>query len=155
MILSKSANYALRATICLAEAADGTRVRGSEIAERLDVPPNYLSKSLRELARTDLLESTRGPGGGFALARPAAELTLADVVRHFDEIPSEASCLLGRDRCSDADPCRAHTRWVTARGAVVDFLENTRLLDLTARAGRGAVAGEGAETVLAQPDPGS
>lgn len=130
MILSKSARYALRATLYLAESGSGDPVPVDEIAGRLGVPRNYLSKILHVLARNDVLESTRGPGGGFRLGRPAKDLVLSDVVRHFDGRPDETACLLGRDRCSEADPCGAHERWARARRAVVDFLDLTRLIDL-------------------------
>ena len=135
MILSNSARYALRAALCLSEAERGAPVPVDDIAGRLGVPRNYLSKILHVLARSGLLESTRGPGGGFHLARPAGELSLADVVRHFDTIPSETSCLLEREECSDADPCPAHGHWVDVRERLVDFLENTRLTDLAAEDG--------------------
>lgn len=130
MILSKSARYALRATLFLAEVRSDEPVPVDEIAARLDVPRNYLSKILYVLARSDLLESTRGPRGGFRLGRPAAELVLSDVVCHFDDRPDETTCLLGRGRCSQADPCRAHERWARVRGSVADFLDQTRLIDL-------------------------
>jgi Rrf2 family iron-sulfur cluster assembly transcriptional regulator len=154
VILSKSANYALRATICLAEAGERGPVPVDEIAERLEVPRNYLSKLLHVLARTDLLDSTRGPGGGFRLARPAEELSLADVVRHFDDIPSETSCLLGRDRCSDEDPCRAHARWVSVRTDLIEFLENTTISELAVRADE-VYGRDGPGAKLANPAPSS
>jgi Rrf2 family protein len=130
VILSKSARYALRACLCLAEADPPGRLAVDEIARRLDVPRNYLSKILHMLAGTDILRSTRGPHGGFELARAPGELTLHEIVRHFDEVPDETRCLLGRERCSDVDPCRAHERWSTARSAFVEFLTETRLTDL-------------------------
>ena len=131
MILSKSAKYALRATLCLAEC-DGRRpMPVDEIAVRLDVPRNYLSKILHILARTDVLDSTRGPGGGFQLAISADELRLVDIVRHFDDVPDETTCLLGRGACSSVDPCRAHGHWAKVRGAIIEFLGQTRLADLS------------------------
>jgi len=130
VILSKSASYALRACLCLAEAGPGGRLAVEEIAGRLDVPRNYLSKILHMLAGTDVLRSTRGPGGGFELARAPGEVALLDIVRHFDAVPSQGTCLLGRDVCSDSDPCRAHERWSATRRAVIDFLTETRLSDL-------------------------
>lgn len=135
VILSNSAKYALRAALCLSEAEGGRPVSVDEIAQRTSIPRNYLSKILHELARSGILESTRGPSGGFGLARPAAELSLADIVREFDEIPEETSCLLDRDECTADDPCPAHHRWVAVREQLVDFLQNTRLADLSAEAG--------------------
>lgn len=101
------------------------------IAAQLDVPRNYLSKILHVLARTEILDSTRGPGGGFRLALPASELQLADIVEHFDDLPDETTCLLGRDRCSETDPCGAHHRWAEVRRVIKDFLSETSLADLS------------------------
>ena len=131
MILSKSARYALRATLCLAECEGSRPMPVDEIAERLDVPRNYLSKILHILARTEILDSTRGPGGGFQLAVSADDLCLVDIVRHFDDLPDETTCLLGRGRCSSVDPCRAHDHWAKVRGVIIEFLDHTRLADLS------------------------
>lgn len=133
MILSKSANYAVRAALWLSESGGDVPVPVDEIARGLDVPRNYLSKILHGLARTDLLESTRGPGGGFRLAVAADQVALSDIVRVFDEVPDDTTCLLGRSSCSDVDPCRAHDRWARVRAELIDFLDNTRLSDLAGR----------------------
>lgn len=146
MILSKSAKYALRATLCLAECEGERPMPVDEIAERLDVPRNYLSKILHILARTGTLDSTRGPGGGFRLAVPADELRLADIVRQFDDVPDETTCLLGRGRCSTVDPCRAHGHWTAVRRAIIDFLDNTRLADLSDEKPLAIPGGVGLET---------
>lgn len=131
VILSQTAVYALRATLCLAAAEPEDRLRVDDIAERLDVPRNYLSKILHVLAREGVLESTRGPHGGFTLARPAAELTLAEVVEPFDQLPEAYGCLLGRPECTDADPCAAHARWKGISLAVKDFFGQTSIADLS------------------------
>jgi Rrf2 family iron-sulfur cluster assembly transcriptional regulator len=130
VILSQTALYALRATLCLAGHETPEPVRVEDIAESLEVPRNYLSKILHVLARSGLLASTRGPGGGFRLARPAAELTLADIVEQFDEVPNEPHCLLGRPQCSDRNPCAAHDRWRSASAAVYQFFRGTSIADL-------------------------
>lgn len=132
MILSKTANYALRAALCLTEAGDDRPIPVDEIAARLDIPRNYLSKILHVLARADLLTSTRGPGGGFRLAVPADSIALSDIVGHFDALPDESTCFLGQATCSESDPCRAHALWAEVRQSINDFLDNTRLSDLAA-----------------------
>jgi Rrf2 family iron-sulfur cluster assembly transcriptional regulator len=132
VILSKTANYALRAVLCLSEAGDDEPIPVDEIARRLDVPRNYLSKILHVLARAELLTSTRGPGGGFRLALPADSVALSDVVGHFDALPDETTCFLGRSSCSESDPCQAHVLWAEVRQSINDFLDNTRLADLSA-----------------------
>lgn len=130
MILSQTALYALRAVLCLAQAEQSEPVRVDDIATQLDVPRNYLSKILHALTRTGVLTSTRGPGGGFQLAKPASELTLAAVVEHFDQIPAEAQCLLGRAECSDANPCPAHEQWRRVSFSVNEFFRQTSIADL-------------------------
>ena len=131
MILSQTALYALRATLCLATHEPSVPVRVEDIAEQLDVPRNYLSKILHVLARAGVLASSRGPGGGFQLAQPAADLTLAEVVEHFDQISDGPSCLLGRPECSDQNPCAAHDRWRSVSSAVNDFFRQTSIADLS------------------------
>jgi len=130
MILSQTSIYAIRAVIHLAEAGGDGPVRVDDIAEALEVPRNYLSKILHGLTRTGLLESTRGPKGGFVLARAPGRIRLSDVIEPFDDIAGSSGCLLGRARCSDANPCPAHARWRDVSMQVRAFLANTTMEDL-------------------------
>ncbi len=138
MILSQTAVYALRAVIHLAESDGEDLVRVDDMAEALDVPRNYLSKILHTLARSGVLRSTRGPGGGFRLAIPAHELRLLDVVSNFDDMDDRRTCLLGRPQCSDTDPCAVHARWQDAAREVRSFFLETTVADLLD--GKGAVS---------------
>jgi Rrf2 family iron-sulfur cluster assembly transcriptional regulator len=131
VILSQTALYALRATLCLAAHEPSEPVRVDDIAQRLDVPRNYLSKVLHVLARSGVLVSSRGPGGGFQLARPASEVTLAAVVEQFDEVSDDPYCLLGRPQCSDQNPCSAHDEWRSVSLAVNRFFRQTSIADLS------------------------
>lgn len=130
MILSQTAIYAIRAVIHLAEAGEEGPRRVDDIAQALDVPRNYLSKILHGLAREGLLDSTRGPHGGFVLAHEPSRITLAQVIGPFDTIADASGCLLGRDRCSDANPCPAHDRWRDVSRQVRAFLSDTTMEDL-------------------------
>lgn len=143
MILSQTAVYALQATLHLAENGDSGPLRVDDIASKLDVPRNYLSKILHALARGGVLSSTRGPGGGFRLGQPADTLRLSDIVRHFDDLPDGTVCLLGRSRCSDADPCPAHAHWKGVAGQVKEFFEGTTLADLSRNGSLGREIGTG------------
>jgi Rrf2 family protein len=102
-----------------------------DLAAQLSVPRNYLSKILHSLARAGVLVSSRGPHGGFELARPAQELSLAEVVGAFDELAEEPGCLLGRAACSDRDPCAAHQRWKSVAQSVNRFFSETSIGDLS------------------------
>lgn len=105
-------------------------VRNDVIAEALDVPRNYLSKILHTLGRERLLLSTRGPSGGFRLARNPDSISLLQVVQPFDDFGGPRTCILGRPRCSDRYPCPAHTRWKGISEQVAGFFKQTTLGDL-------------------------
>ena len=132
-MISQTSEYALKAALYLANRQDGGGlVRVEEIAEALSVPRNYLSKILHALGQEGIVESTRGPHGGFRLATPAAELSLEELLRHFDPqlFREESHCLLGRERCSDRDPCAAHDRWAAVAAPTRRFFRSTSLEDL-------------------------
>jgi Rrf2 family protein len=127
-MLSQTAEYALRTVLFLADSDDGARVE--EIARRLGVPRNYLSKTLHRLAQEGVLRSTRGKGGGFRLAVPPDRLKLLRVVAPFDDIPGERRCLLGRPQCSDRNPCPAHHEWRAVSERVTAFFRDRTVADL-------------------------
>ena len=141
-MLSQTSEYALRASLHLARHGSDGPVRVDDIADTLDVPRNYLSKILHELGRDGILDSTRGPRGGFELALPPEEITLAMIVGHFDPefLGEEGRCILGRMRCSDRDPCAAHTRWKGVAVRMRAFFRNTTLADLATPAGEETLA---------------
>jgi Rrf2 family protein len=129
-MLSQTAEYALRALVLLAERPAGTSARVGELADALDIPQNYLSKTLHALSRTGIVSSSRGKGGGFALARPATEITLLDIVDPFDRLGSRPACLMGKGECSEADACAAHHTWKDVSVRVQAFFQQTTLADL-------------------------
>jgi Rrf2 family protein len=130
MILSQTAEYALRAVVLLADRDSTAPARVGELAATLGIPQNYLSKTLNALARTGVLASTRGKGGGFRLARPAASVTLLEVIDPFDHFSTGRSCLMGKGECSDIDSCAAHATWKSVAAQVVGFFAKTTLADL-------------------------
>lgn len=122
--LPHTAVYALRAVHRIAEEPGGAPVRVADIATSLNIPRNYLSKTLHQLAQAGVLRSVRGPGGGFQLAKPAGRLSLAEVVRPFLPLKGRA-CILGRGTCNDRAPCAAHFSWKPAKAGIVDFFGET------------------------------
>ena len=142
-MLSQTAEYALRATLYLAARQGDGRLQVGEVAEALGIPRNYLSKTLHQLARAGVLDSSRGKSGGFRLARPPGEISLAEVVAPFNGPTGAQICLLGRHACSDADPCAAHDRWKSVSNRVSTFFGETMLSDLQ---GRGGERGTGGRT---------
>lgn len=131
MLLSKSGEYALLALLHLAEHCDEGPLRTSEIAKAIDVPQNYLSKILHQLAQGGVLQSERGPRGGFELTWEPEDMTLTYSLQPIESELKNRRCLLGRKTCSDSDPCAAHPAWQELSGHITDFLQSTTLADLT------------------------
>lgn len=129
-MLSQTAEYALRAVVLLAEQTPGTPARVGKLAETLDIPQNYLSKTLHLLALTGVLSSARGKGGGFMLARPASDITLFDIVDPFDRLGARPACLMGQGECSESHACAAHATWKAVSEQVQAFFLQTTLADL-------------------------
>jgi Rrf2 family protein len=136
MMLTQTAEYALRGVLFLGALPAGTLVRVNVMAGSLDIPRNYLSKVLYELARRGILSSVRGPHGGFALALDPDTLTLSQVIEPFD--PFEDRCLLMRRQCSELTPCIAHHQWKRVAAEVRGFFRNTTVAELLASAPDGA-----------------
>lgn len=131
-LLSRTDTYAIRAVLFLAQQPADGLVRAAAVARHLALPANYLSKILNSLARAGVLQSERGPRGGFKLARPPQDVSLADVIEPFDSITRKQGCLLGYGECSEDDPCRVHEAWRRAADPLLDFLRDTAISDLMA-----------------------
>lgn len=131
MILSQTAEYALQAVLHIAAHGADHPLPVGEIAQALDVPRNYLSKTLHQLSRAGVVTSTFGPGGGFQLAVPAERLTLDAVVAPFEDT-SRRHCLLGRARCIDSAPCAAHAHWKDISEQIRQFFVQTTVATLLA-----------------------
>jgi Rrf2 family protein len=138
MMISRTAKHALAALTALAEIPDGQYAGAGDIAGEIDAPRNYLGKLLKTLADGGLVESQKGKGGGFRLARSPGSIHLIDAVEPFDRVSRWSVCYLGRERCSDDSPCAVHDRWAEVRDAYLDFLRETTIADLAARAAIGA-----------------
>jgi Rrf2 family protein len=105
-------------------------VQATDLAEATGVPENYLRKVLHELVRSGVLRSTRGKHGGFRLAVPASRLSLLTVVGRFDGITERRRCLLGRQECSDVNPCPMHERWKATAEQIARFFGSTTVADV-------------------------
>ncbi len=146
-MLSRSAEYAVRALSLLALRGGDGALHSAEIAEELGLPPQFLSKILRRLKATDLVTSQRGRAGGFRLNRAADEISLLAVVRPFQDELTGIECLLGQTGCSDSETCPLHERLTGIRRSFHDLLADTTLADVAERAVR-----SGSEiSVAAQP----
>ena len=129
-MLSATSDHALRALLVLARAR--RVMRADEIAKATGAPQNYMAKTLNALARAGIVASARGPAGGFALAVPAASLSLARVVDLFETPRAQTRCMLGNAPCDPAHPCAAHDCWTRVMRARREPLLFTTVADLLA-----------------------
>ena len=131
-MLSRTAEYAVRAVVLLAKHYNQRLVSADEVASITGAPRNYLSKTLNALTRAGILTSARGPGGGFSLAMPPEELSVAQVADVFAEVhPVAARCLLGNGKCDRQHPCVAHQRWTAITMAAREPLLQTAISELS------------------------
>jgi len=131
--ISAKTDYALRAVVELAAAgADGRPVKGERLAAAQGIPLRFLENILLELRHAGFVESRRGADGGYRLARPAQEITLADVIRAID---GPLAGVTG-DRpeklefTGNAEPLREV--WVAVRAVLRSVLERVTLADVVA-----------------------
>lgn len=130
-MLSVTSQYALRALAELAKERAEPSMLGKELAEKAEIPPNYLAKILLSLKNAGMLGTARGSRGGYWLVREPNSIRLIEVVQLFDQSASPQPCVLGqKDQCSEDLPCLAHKRWHEIRKAYMEFLEATSIADL-------------------------
>ncbi len=133
-MLPKTAVHAVRALAALAALPPAAYAGAAEIAEQIGAPRNYLGKLLKTLADAGLVESQKGKGGGFRLARPPRQISILDLVEPIDRVSRWSGCFLGGSRCSDNAPCAVHERWGKVRDLYLRFLRSTTLADLVDQA---------------------
>ena len=139
-MLSRTAEHALRAVLVLADRNGGRALPAGEIAELLGVPRNYLAKTLQRLVRSGVLQSVRGPGGGFRLVRDPCDLPISAVLSEFDPVEPVDHCLLGYQSCDAGNPCAAHDRWTAWSRELSRLLDHTTIGHLLADCDGEAVA---------------
>ena len=130
LLLSRSAEYAIRALTYVHLHRSGAWALSREIAGALGIPAPFLAKILRTLAEAGLLESQRGRGGGYRLACDPRRTTLWAIVDPFDRLGAPRICILGQRICSDETACPLHRMWKRSHGAFLRGLETTRLSDV-------------------------
>ena len=133
MRLSTAARYGLRAMsdLCANFEASKIPVPVSGIASRQNIPVNYLEQLLGKLKRGGLLESVRGAQGGYLLARPSDEISVADILDALGEPVIFGSCQTEKG-CVNAVTCPTFNLWRRVKGSVDEILESTKLKDIAA-----------------------
>ncbi|MCF8256271.1 MAG: Rrf2 family transcriptional regulator [Flavobacteriales bacterium] len=107
------------------EFQDGQRLGLKGISTETESPEPFTAKILQQLVRHGLVESMRGPNGGFAIRDPKSELNLLQVVRAIDGDGIICKCVLGLEECSNENPCAAHDQFVEVRNHLAHALSST------------------------------
>lgn len=137
MLLSQRCEYAIRAALHLAaaqpngESVSYTAVR--EISDTLNIPYHFLAKTVQALTQSGIFVSMRGPHGGLALARPATQVRLEEIVLAVDGPDVFTECVLGLPGCGDRKPCPLHDQWAPARERVHRMFADATLADTAGR----------------------
>jgi len=129
MRLTTKGRFAVTAMIDLGLNGGERPVTLSAISERQNISLSYLEQLFAKLRRHNIVESVRGPGGGYCLGRHAAEITVADVIIAVDE-PLDATQCGGRENCKSEHRCMTHDLWSTLNHKMLDYLASVSLAEL-------------------------
>ena len=134
-MLSNSCRYGIRAVIYLAGREKGRSITGiKKISEDLDLPTPFLAKILQQLAKHKILNSVKGPHGGFSLLKNPAEITLFDLVRIIDGEEVLTNCLIHSGSCKSVDnekkKCPVHDDYAAVRNLLIDFFQKNNIADI-------------------------
>lgn len=129
MRLTTKGRFAVTAMLDLALHSDHGPVTLSNISERQKISLSYLEQLFGKLRRGKLVDSVRGPGGGYNLARPVAQLTVADIILAVEE-PIDSRQCEGKDNCLGDQRCMTHDLWESLNDTVLNYLGGVTLADL-------------------------
>jgi Rrf2 family iron-sulfur cluster assembly transcriptional regulator len=134
MRLTTKGRFAVTAMIDLALRQGQGPVTLAGISARQEISLSYLEQLFGKLRRHEIVESVRGPGGGYNLARRAEEVTVADIIIAVDE-PIDATQCGGKENCHGSEHqhgarCMTHDLWATLNAKMVDYLDSVSLKDL-------------------------
>ena len=126
MRLTTKGRFAVTAMIDLALRDHAGPVTLAGISGRQSISLSYLEQLFGKLRRHRLVESVRGPGGGYSLARGAMEISVADIIYAVDE-PLDATQCKGKENCLDDHRCLTHDLWASLNERMVEFLDSVTL----------------------------
>ena len=129
MRLTTKGRFAVTAMLDLALHANDGPVTLANISERQKISLSYLEQLFGKLRRNELVQSVRGPGGGYNLAKPAAQLNVADIIVAVEEQLDSRQCE-GREPCMGEKRCMTHDLWESLNDTVLSFLAGVTLADL-------------------------
>ena len=130
MIYSTSTKYAVMALIELAVRQDEQPVQVKKISDSTGIPRYFLAKLVQTLVKADILNSTKGRGGGLQFALSPSQVTIADVIKAIDGQRALQNCIFGLQSCNGDRNCSIHPMWGSIRAQIISFLANTTIADL-------------------------
>ncbi len=136
MQLTRMGEYAVRTMLHLASVPPGTSVELSVISSESIIPESFLRKIAARLSKAGLILSTRGVGGGVALAKSASALTVLDVIEAVEGKMSLNKCLIGPKECGLSEWCDVHILWGEAQQKLKEALRSKSLSELAERSQR-------------------
>lgn len=126
MRLTTKGRYAVTAMLDLAINRENGPITLSDISKRQGISLSYLEQLFSKLRRNGLVDSARGPGGGYRLSRDAGEITVVEVIEAVDENISADHCK-GMKNCRDGQGCLSHELWTELSCQIREFLSNITL----------------------------
>ena len=129
-MFSKSCEYGIKAMIFVAQKSkEEARVGVKDIAKGINAPTHFIAKILQELSRKNLVQSMKGPNGGFYLEKTDFQTSLADIVKAIDGDSIYDDCVLGLKACSQKNPCPVHDEYKEVKKNLISMLEKNTLRD--------------------------
>jgi len=130
-MFSKACKYAIKALIYLASRAEESEKTGlREIAAEIDSPVAFTAKIMQILSKQNLIQSAKGPHGGFYIDTQAPDIKLIDVVKAIDGTQSIYGCGLGLKSCSETEPCPIHHEFTAIRNGFAKLLNEQTIQQL-------------------------
>ena len=131
MLISTKGRYALRVMVDLALHKDGNYIPLNDIAERQNISEKYLEGIVAALSRSGFLQTQRGRGGGYRLARRPEEYAVGDILRAAEGSIAPVSCVKsGETECPNADNCLTLPLWKELDRVMNDYLDSITLANL-------------------------
>lgn len=129
--LTRRADYAIRAILCLATEGRGGPIPVATIARRMEVPRRFLPQIMQDLVQAGLVEGTPGRGGGYRLTRAPGEISLLEVIEAVEGDARRRTCVLTSTNCDAMRPCSVHDLFASAQDALLERLADATILDAT------------------------
>jgi Rrf2 family transcriptional regulator, iron-sulfur cluster assembly transcription factor len=129
MRLTTKGRFAVTAMVDLALRDGGRPVTLAEISSRQKISLSYLEQLFGKLRRRELVDSVRGPGGGYLLGKDSASISVAEIILAVDE-PIDATQCGGKENCHDDQKCLTHDLWATLNERIFGYLESVTLRQL-------------------------